>query len=452
MRFEGEKAAARAVSEYRKLSASERDILRRERLKDLVLYAKENSPYFNKLYENVGEDFRLQDLPVTNKAELMANFDDWVTDRDIKISELLKLMEDSANIGKRYLGKYSVFSTSGTTGKPGVIIYNDTAWYVLRAIHNKFLFTRMRDLICWTLHGFKSVTIYAKDAFNGTSASSRRMLGEGTIIQRRHTGIDLFEPIPRIIEQLNMIRPAAIYAYPTVLLLLTEEARAGRLKISPRLVMSIGEHLSDETRETLERTFGCFVQNTYGCTEGGAVAHECKHHRLHVHDGWIIMEPVDKDNNPTPSGSLADKWLMTALTSYAQPIIRYEIKDRVILHDEGCPCGDISPWIEIEGRVDEPFMCPGTDGDGYVGVAPAIFYEILSSSEGVKGFQLIQLKDKNFKLRLLADDKGETFEGIKPVLSKTFAHLGIRSEVFLSHEEFQLDPKSGKFRMYIIEK
>lgn len=43
--------------------------LQNKRLKELVKYARNNSPYFNKLYININKDYKLQDLPTTNKIK-----------------------------------------------------------------------------------------------------------------------------------------------------------------------------------------------------------------------------------------------------------------------------------------------------------------------------------------------------------------------------------------------
>jgi putative adenylate-forming enzyme len=432
------------------MAAPERDVLRDERLKELFLYAKANSPYFAKLYKDFDEDFSLAALPPTNKDDLMAHFDDWVTDRNIRLSDLTELMSNSDNVGKRYLGMYTIFATSGTTGSPGVIVYDDAAWNILAAIHAKYYFARKRDFVWWAAHFCKTAVIFVADAFNGTSVQMHRMLDSGSTVQRRYKCIDLFEPISRIVAELNAFKPTAIIAYPTALKLLTEEARAGRLRISPGFIMSGGEHLGERERVMLKETFKCYVQNTYGCTEGGTVAHECRHGRLHLHDDWIIMEPVDKDNKPVPAGTPADKWLMTALASYAQPIIRYEIDDRVILHDEACPCGSVSPWIELEGKVGEVFTCHGKGGK--VSIVQAVFYEILSRARGIKGFQLIQRTDKNFKLRIAADDKEDAFRRVHAALCSVLAQAGAEAEIVLSEKSPQIDPKSGKLKLFIIEK
>lgn len=63
--------AARLVREGFEMTHGERMRLQKERLKKLVEYARENSPYFKELYRNIPEDFSLTDLPHTEKSVLV---------------------------------------------------------------------------------------------------------------------------------------------------------------------------------------------------------------------------------------------------------------------------------------------------------------------------------------------------------------------------------------------
>lgn len=78
----------RSCLKYGKLSKAEQEALQQERFKKMVCFARKNSPYYAALYQNVAEDFSLTDLPVVNKAELMENWNDWVTDRNVSLQEI----------------------------------------------------------------------------------------------------------------------------------------------------------------------------------------------------------------------------------------------------------------------------------------------------------------------------------------------------------------------------
>ena len=153
-------------------------------------------------------------------------------------------------------------------------------------------------------------------------------------------------PIDEIVTKLNQFQPTMLGGYPSNLELLIDKKKSGELDISPVLIMTGGEYLSDTLRKSLSDAFGCYVQTSYSCTEGGTIACECTEQHFHINDDWVIVEPVDKDNNPVPAGVQADKILLTTLFNYTQPFIRYEVTDRVILHNERCKCGNSSPWLQ----------------------------------------------------------------------------------------------------------
>ena len=65
----------------------------------------------------------------------MAHFDDWVTDPDITLAGLRRdFLSDPTLVGLPYLGRYHVFTTSGTTGEPAVIVHDRESWQVLHVV------------------------------------------------------------------------------------------------------------------------------------------------------------------------------------------------------------------------------------------------------------------------------------------------------------------------------
>ena len=50
---------------------------------------------------------------------------------------------------------------------------------------------------------------------------------------------------------------------------------------------------------------------------------------------------------------------MTILSRIAQPLIRYEVTDSMVVHDETCACGSGHSWIsDLNGRLEESFRYP----------------------------------------------------------------------------------------------
>ncbi|MFC4986750.1 hypothetical protein [Saliphagus infecundisoli] len=106
-----------------------------DRLAEIVAFTRANSPYYRELYRELPE--RVDDptlLPVTDKKELMAHFDDSVTDREVTLEKARAFVDDPNQIGAQFLGKYTVSITSGTTGTRGIFLQDDRALAVTKAL------------------------------------------------------------------------------------------------------------------------------------------------------------------------------------------------------------------------------------------------------------------------------------------------------------------------------
>ena len=82
------------------------------------------------------------------------------------------------------------------------------------------------------------------------------------------------------------------------------------------------------------------------------MASECHLGRLHLNSDWLVLEPVDEHHRPVPPGAIGHTTLLTNLANRVQPLIRYDLGDRVRLLPTACACGSSRPLIEVEGRVD----------------------------------------------------------------------------------------------------
>ncbi len=426
---------------YSKMTSAEREKLRNIRISELVTHSKKFSPYYADLYKNVKDEFSLTDLPPVNKRDLMAHWDEWICDRAVSLADVEHFMEDSNNIGRWLNGKYLVFTTSGSTGNPLVCLNDQNVKNVSDAVSILRAYARSEDLKAFIRSGGKSAGVFADNGFYLGNSSIRTRLQKMPWKKRQMTIVDALLPIDCIVEQLNAFQPAMLGGYPSNLELLIKEQKNGRLHISPIIVMTGGEYLSDDLRRRLSETFGCYVQTSYACTEAGNVACECRKQHFHINDDWVLIEPVDAENNPVPPGQLSDKILLTNLANYTQPFIRYEVTDRVILHNERCGCGNSSPWLELEGRTDDTL----TFKNG-MQIAPLPLYAVMKEIHEMERFQLIQVEQNHLELRLIAAEKQIAFEKAKNSVERYLRRNGISAQITLSEKLPEVHPSSGKFR------
>ena len=440
--------AMKLCMDYGKMSADKREQIREQRFKNLVEYARENSPYYKELYKNLPSDFALTDLPPVNKSDLMANWDNWVCDSALSLKDVESFMKDKENIGVKLNNKYMVFTTSGSTGNPLVAVVDSTANNIMGGISAVRAYARKEDLKAFMKSGGKSIGIFADGGFYLANSSIRSRLKTMPWKKKQLAVSSALYPLEQIVDQLNRFQPAMIGGYPSHLELLIDEAKEGRLNISPVIIMTGGEYLSDDVRKRLAETFNCYVQTSYSCTEGGTVACECPHQHFHINDDWLIVEPVDKDGNPVPDGVLSDKILLTNLYYYIQPFIRYEVTDRVIMHHEPCPCGNPSPWIELEGRNDD--VTTFTNGDTIIKITPLAVYAVLKEVAEIRRFQVLVFNGNKVELRIeekQGADKTIAFEKAKQALADYLAVQGVETvDIVFSDELPQQNRNSGKFK------
>ena len=411
-----------------------------ERLRKLVNYARKNSDFYAEKYRGIGNDYNLSDLPVTTKPEMMNSFDSVLTDSSINMKRIDDFTSDLDNIGRMIDDKYLIFKTSGSTGNPAVVLYDKKNIEVSSAVAAFRTFARNEDYKSFMKHGKKTAGVFADYGFYLACGMSRylqlKMPGKKTKIT-----VDVNGPEKDIIDRLNEFKPAMLSGYPSNLALLADFEE---LNIEPDVVITGGELLTADIRNKLIKKFGCYVQTHYSCTEGGEIACECKDGHLHINEDWIILEPVDKDNHPVKYGELSDKVLITNLSNYIQPFIRYEITDRVIVHNEKCSCGKNTLWLEIEGRTDDIF-----EFENGIKIAPMSLYKILEEIKSIKRFQMIQRSLKELELRLLADDKEKSFTIAKKDLESFFNSKEIKDiTIILSEDEPQANKISGKFKHF----
>lgn len=436
-------SAFKSVSSYKKKDIKAREFIQNKRLHELVEYAKLNSPYFKELYSNIKPNFHLSELPVTNKIQMMEYFDEWVTDKTIHLSEIKKFMENKDNIGRLFNNKYIIFTTSGSTGSPAIVVYDKQAENIMSAIGILRSYARREDMFAFIKRGGKSAGVYASGGFFLGNSMIRKRQIDNPRKAKQVTIVDVLKPLDEIVNELNKFKPAMLGGYPTALTLLANEQKMGRLHINPVIVMAGGEFIDDSMKKNLRETFMCYAQSSYSCTEGGLVSCECIHGHYHLNDDFIILEPVYKDNTPVPNGKLSDKWLMTNLSNFTQPFIRYEITDRVILHEK-CPCGNISPWVEVEGRTDDILTFKGINKD--VQILPLALYAVLKEIDEISRFQIVLHKENNVEVRLLSNDAVKSFEKAKVLLTEYLKKNNVYANIYLSQELPQNDPISGKFK------
>jgi phenylacetate-coenzyme A ligase PaaK-like adenylate-forming protein len=422
----------------------------RRRLAALVAHARAHSPYYAEACAHLPEGLDdLQALPPTNKRVLMARFDDWATDRAVTREAAAAFVADQAAIGTDFLGRYALWTTSGTTGDPAVLVHDRASIAVYMGL------SAMRTLPSWRMgvklaqRGMRTAGVYATGGHYLACAMTARRHRERPETRRNLKVFSVQAPLRAIAEGLQAYQPAMLGGYPSVLRLLADEQRAGRLAIHPLLVVSGGEALGPADRAAIAEAFGATVTNPYACSEAGIVASECAHGWQHVNADWTILEPVDAAYRPTPPGERSYTSLLTYLGNRLQPVIRYDLGDRLLTRADPCPCGNLLPAVQVEGRTNDVLLFR-TPGGKLVPILPLAITSAFDETR-VGRYQLVQTEPDTLMVRLTPRDAAwdeaawaEVSGGVRAFLARhDLAHVAVRRADAPAAPE----PGSGKFRL-----
>ncbi|MCG2784506.1 MAG: phenylacetate--CoA ligase family protein [Anaerolineae bacterium] len=430
-----------------------------ERLAELVAFARAHSRFYAEKYRGLPETItNARQLPPVTKLELMEHFDEVVTDPDVRKTGVEAFLADQSTIGQAYLDRYMVWTTSGTTGTPGIFL-EDKAWdTVITAVN----LTRIGlewytpEVIRGMLkRGGMTAAVFAGNGhFLGVSMIERQRRSRASRARSMHL-IPVTLPIPEIVQRLNELQPAMFSGYASALALLAQEQLAGRLKIQPSIVVSSAEPLSDENRALIQQAFGVPPRNNYSCSEGGVMGYECHQGNMHLNTDWVLFEPVDENYQPVTPGQFSSRVLITNLANRVMPIIRYELGDRVSLDPEPCNCGITLPVVNVEGRTDEILRFESANGQT-IPVLPLALWAIIKETPGVLRFQAIQTAPGALKIRLETKpfaDRVETWDKVEARVREYLQKQGLGNVTIIRATEAPMrDPKSGKFRNVWTEK
>jgi hypothetical protein len=128
------------------------------------------------------------------------------------------------------------------------------------------------------------------------------------------------------------------------------------------------------------------------------MAYDCGHGWLHVHADWVVLEPVTADHAPIPPGELSDTVLLTNLANRVQPLIRYDLGDRLLVSPDPCVCGSPLPALRVEGRTNDVLML--TSAGTTVRVLPLALVTVVEDVPGVRRCQLVQTDASTVRVRL----------------------------------------------------
>jgi phenylacetate-CoA ligase len=405
------------------LSRQELDELRDRRLRDLVRHALRTVPYYEEFARREGFDPEgfctfadLKHLPVLTK-------------------EIIR-REGSRLHSRAPRGRVYENRTGGSTGEPLHFPFDATeksvAWAsLMRAL--AWAGAVPGDRMCVLAGG--SLGIGARSRWRSLfNTLSRRLELAAFGLTRDSVG--------RFAARIRSHQPRVLHGYASTVYLLAKLCQEEGIRdLRFASALTTAEVLLPEYIQLIENQFGCRVFDLYGSAEVNGIAAQCEiRDGYHVFDERVVIESSAQDGSPI------EELLVTNLTNYAFPFLRYRSGDAVETATGSCPCGrELGRIARIRGRVFDFILT--ADGEYLAG---EFFPHLFRDFRGFDYYQIRQEEERRVRVLLV---KGKDFkDGEYAVLRERLAdHLGRGMRIEYDFVDEIPRTAAGKLRVVVSE-
>jgi phenylacetate-CoA ligase len=387
------------------------------KLKILLEHAYGTVPLYRKLMDKErvrpSDIKRLEDirrLPIVTKKDFREGFPERCTSSVIPREEWI------------------LDSTSGSTGNSFQFI-RDRAFsdYILANTYRNYTWTGMKI-------GNKTVSLWG---YHKRPAAAKVL--DWMMRRRWLSSFDVESNYREYYQQIKKYRPYLIEAYSASVTHFAKLLRQDALTdLQIPAVISSAETLYPESRKLIEDVLQTKVFNRYGSREVGIVAHECDRHTgLHINAESHIVEIV-KESRSHEMGRI----IVTNLTNFAMPFIRYDTEDYGKDSSRKCPCGRNLPILEsIEGRVADFIRLPNGEELSY------LFFSYFFEQYGayLRQFQVVQDENSHLTMNFVTTSAYND-EKEKGILEGIQKNVGRGMKITINKVDKIEKEKSGKTR------
>jgi hypothetical protein len=320
------------------------------RAEELLAYAARHVPWWREALGGGRERVaaaRWSELPTMDRALIGERFDDLVADRAVRREAALAHYRSRP--GEPMAGGVRVFLSAGAHGEPVPLLYDEGMWAA-------YVRSLRAALAAVGAEGGR-VALVGSDDLAHTLGRLQELASPGLAVP-----IGLQDGVGRACERLEELQPDAVYGIASAIALVAEL----RPRIAPVAVLTGTDALDEDGRELVEEAFGATPRVSYGLTELGLVAVECRHGGdLHVHEENVLLEQTE------------GRTYATNLVNRIQPMIRLHLPERVELRRAPCACGGSPLRLRLHGgRASAAWRVPGAGG-GTVALHPIVLRSAL---------------------------------------------------------------------------
>lgn len=318
------------------------------RAEELLAYAARRVPWWREAVGRAPGAWSPERLPAMDRALVSERFDDLVADRAVGREEAVARYRRRPETPWR--DGIRVFVSAGAHGEPVPLLYDEEAWRsYLRAIR--------AALAAAGAPPDGTLALVGTDDPAHTLWRLQELAPPG-----RAVAIGLQEGVERACERLEALRPDAVYGIASAIELVAER----HPQIAPVAVLTCTDALGPAGRTTIRQAFGVDPLVSYGLTETGLVAAQCRRGgAMHASEESLLLE---HDGGSTYATNLANR---------IQPMLRFRLPERPTVTWERCACGGSPMRLRLTGgRTASVWRVPGANG-GTVALHPIVLRSAL---------------------------------------------------------------------------
>lgn len=405
---------------------------KKERLLAVLSFAQKNIPYYKKTLGGLNLEKAFISLPLLTKSTIRTHFPDAL-----------------ANPNKKFKS-HLLARTSGTTSQSIQHIRPSNA--------------ETRTLVNSVLHYQKGLLIYPVFVLStphcsglncslAASASDSVPFFSRSFFFRHLSDLVPLWAVKNILEQdpkvfssivntLQTYEPSILVGDPVYLVafawfLIETKRPAPKIKF----ILTSYELLTPSQKHLIEEVFQCQAHSQYGGSEILGVARTCSHGFFHENEKDVWVEVLREGREALP-GEMGEV-VLTDLSNFNMPFIRYQIGDAVERLSGHCPCGS---WLKrlglIHGRVSDLFL---TSHDRPQVMSPLLTDRLFENIRGIKFYRLIKKKSGKYEISYIPSLYFKESD-LALVFERAKEWLGHKAEITFKKKAFFRPETSMKFR------
>jgi len=320
---------------YEALPQGEREVIMRARLKEILIYARENSPFYR---ERLAQADLNSANPLKNVPYLIAQN---LRDNLPPVNRNLLTSLDNG---------FTVFQSGGTTGIPKTSLFTHEELEIINRCNARGFFG-----VGLTEHD-RVANLWAVGGLYMTFVHMNRCLQQYGCMSFPFSNQTPVDFVKTVTELFNINCFSGITS--VVLNALREMDQKDRGKIKIEKVFFGGEHIYDADRNELQDRFGVKVIKApgYGTVDSWYLGYQCQNTTngiFHAFDDMVHLEMLDEETGAEVPRGEVGMLFTTVFVRKLTPIIRFRVGDKARWLKEPCPCGRTTPLFELLGRGDD---------------------------------------------------------------------------------------------------